>query len=110
MKIARLSERISIQKNEVYMDKYGNHKDGWKDWLSCFAYADTYAKDESNSGATTNEERIVTFEIRYSAKLSDISSTGYRVLFRGSAYDIVSADMMNYSKRSIRLKCRRVKA
>mgnify|MGYP002624458249 FL=1 len=110
MNIARLNERITLQKNEVVTDQYGNHKTVWTDWFTCFAYADTYEKEESGGSVTTDEERVVTFEIRYCMALSDISSTRCRVLFRGSAYNVEAVDMMNYLKKSIRLKCRRVKA
>lgn len=109
MKVSRLNEWIIIQRNEVETDRYGNHQAVWKEWFSCFAYADTYAKDES-AGVTTDEEGIITFEIRYCKTLSTISSTKCRVLFREISYDVLSVDMMNYQKRSIRLKCRRVKS
>ena len=109
MKIARLNERITVQRNETVTDRYGNHKAVWTEWFSCFAYADTYAKDESD-GVMTVDERVITIEIRYCAALSEITSTKCRVLFRGVPYDVVSVDMMNYLKRSIRLKCRKVKA
>lgn len=109
MKISKLNEWIIIQRNEVETDQYGNHKAVWKEWFSCFAYADTYAKDES-AGVTTDEEGVVTFELRYCRTLSSISSTKCRVLFRDVAYNVESVDMMNYGKRSIRLKCRRIKA
>ena len=56
-----------------------------------------------------DEERIITFEIRYCVTLSHLSSTGFRVLFREQPYNIVSVDMMNYGKQTIRLKCRRMK-
>ena len=38
----RFNERISIQKNEVVTDKYGNHKNVWTDYYSCFTYASAY--------------------------------------------------------------------
>ena len=105
--IARLGERITFQKNSVVADKYGNHKNAWEDYFTCHAYVSTWQKEETE-GATTNEERSVTFEVRYCSELSDITSDKFQVLFRGEAYNILSVDMMNYGKRTSRLKAERV--
>lgn len=106
--ISRLNERITIQKSETVIDRYQNHSNTWTDYFSCYAYASTYEKDETELEITT-EERQITFEVRYCSELKDISSTGYRVLFHGEAYDIEAVDMMNYQKRKILLKCKREK-
>ena len=41
MNIAGLRVRITIQKNETIVDKYGNHKTGWTDYFKCWATAVT---------------------------------------------------------------------
>ena len=105
--IARLGERITFQKNSVVTDKYGNHKNTWTDYYSCHAYVSTWQKEETE-GSVTNEERAVTFEVRYCSELADLASDKYQVVFRGEAYNILSVDMMNYQKRTIRLKAERV--
>ena len=104
--ISRLSERITFQKNSVVTDRYGNHKNVWMDYYTCHAYVSTWQKEETE-GAATNEERSVTFEVRYCSELADIASDKYQVLFRGEAYNILSVDMMNYQKKVIRLKAER---
>ena len=105
-KIARFNERIVIQKNEVVTDKYGNHKNIWTDFYTCFAYASTYQYDKENEAATTTEERTINFEVRYCPELEDLDSTHFRVAFHGDAYDIQTVDFMNYQRKTIRIVCK----
>lgn len=104
--IARYGEKITFQRNTVAVDKYGNHKNAWEDYYTCHAYVSTWQKEETE-GTVTNEERSVTFEVRYCSELADVSSDRYQVVFRGEAYNILSVDMMNYQKKTIRLKAER---
>ena len=105
-KIARFNERIVIQKNEVVTDKYGNHKNIWTDFYTCFTYASTYQYDKENEAATTTEERTINFEVRYCGELKDLDSTHYRVTFHGDSYDIQTVDFMNYQKKTVRIVCK----
>ena len=105
-KIARFNERIVIQKNEVVTDKYGNHKNIWTDFYTCFTYASTYQYDKENEAATTTEERTINFEVRYCGELKDLDSTHYQVAFHGDSYDIQTVDFMNYQKKTIRIVCK----
>ena len=105
-KIARFNERIMIQKNEVVTDKYGNHKNSWTDFYTCFAYASTYQYDKENEAATTTEERTINFEVRYCGELKDLDSTHFRVAFHGDSYDIQMVDFMNYPKKTTRIVCK----
>lgn len=106
--IARFNERITIQKNTVQVDRYGNHTNVWEDYFSCSAYASTYTREEEGD-AVVSDERSISFEVRYCSELSDITSTNYRIIFHGDAYNIASVDMMNYQRRTIRLLCRKEK-
>lgn len=108
MEIAKLNERITVEKNTVVTDSIGNHKNTWAPYFSCYAYASTYQTEEAED-ATASEERVVTFTVRWCSEAARITSTGYRVKFRGEAYDIESVDLMNYGKKEIRMKCRREK-
>ena len=105
-RIARKSERITIQKNHHNVDEISNHVSTWEDYYSCWAYASTYAAEETGE-EVISEERSVTFEVRYCPEIALVTSTGYRVLFRDAVYDIQSVDPMNYDKKSVRLTCRR---
>ena len=105
-KIARFNERLTVQKNTVVVDKYGNHKNVWADYYSCYTYASTYQYDNENEAATTTEERTINFEVRYCTELKDLDSTHYRVAFHGDSYDIQTVDFMNYQKKTIRIVCK----
>lgn len=108
MKIGRMNERITFQKNTVQVDAYRNHTNTWTDYYSCAAYASTYTANE-NGEVVTSEERSIAFEVRYCPELSAVTSTDYRILFHGQIYNILSVDMMNYQKKEIRLTCRKEK-
>jgi len=104
--IERMKERIIIQKDSMAIDRYSNHTKSWTDFYSCWAYANTFAKDEKPDVVTT-DNRSITFEVRYCSKLSRITSTGYRVIFRNDVYNILAVDMMNWNKKTIHLKCQK---
>lgn len=104
MRISRLSEKITIQKNETVVDQYGNHLNTWTDYYSCHAYASTYKADEKEDQITDQEEKIV-FSVRYCIKLRDMTSTKYRVVFNGTVYNIRSIDQMNFNRKEVRLTC-----
>ena len=56
MNIAGLRVRITIQKNETVVDKYGNHKSAWSDYFSCWATALTSglsASEKETAGHTS---------------------------------------------------------
>ncbi|MBQ7372750.1 MAG: phage head closure protein, partial [Blautia sp.] len=74
--------------------------------FTCHAYASTYTGEESE-GEVTYENRVVTFETRYCSELKDVTSTGYRILFDGDAYDIEYVDHMNYQNQILRFKAKR---
>ena len=68
----------------------------------------TYSANEGGDEVIT-EERSVIFETRFCPELAEVTSTGYRIMFHGERYNIVSVDTMNYSRKSIRFVCRREK-
>ena len=107
-RIARKNVRITFQKNETYSDKYKNRLQRWTDYFACFAYASTYAAEEDGDVVPMDDRRI-TFEVRYCPELAAIDSTGYRILFMEERYNIISVDLMNYQKRSIRFTCTKEK-
>ena len=37
MDVAALRSKVTFQKNETVTDKYGNHKNAWTDYYTCFA-------------------------------------------------------------------------
>ena len=77
MDVAALRSKVTFQKNETVTDKYGNHKNVWTDYYTCFATIGgeglASSKEEQVAG-TTVEENI---------------------------------DHMNFRKRSLKFTCRK---
>ena len=106
MDIARLKERITIEKLTVKVDEIGNHTNGWEDYYFCYAYANTYMVDES-AGKVDYENQTIAFSVRACEKTKALTSTNYRVRFKGQVYNIVSIDMMNYDNKDIKIRCKK---
>ena len=110
MEVAALRSKVTFQKNETTTDKYGNHKNAWTDYYTCFATIGgegmASSKEEQVAG-TTVEDFSMTVTVRYCQKTAAITSTGYRVMFMGEIYNIENIDHMNFRKKSIKVTCRK---
>ena len=104
--IARFNERITFQKNSVVIDKYNNHRNEWMDYFSCHTYASTYLQDREEAGTVTREDQTITFEVRYCSELKELDSIHFRVLFHDDVYNIQNVDMMNYQRKTIKVRCK----
>ena len=104
--IDKLNERLTIEKSKAYTDKAGNHRNTWEEYLTCFTYASTYEVQESGD-EVRQENRSIVFTVRWCRETAAVTSTGYRIRFRGDAFNILSVDPMNYQKKEIRLHCRK---
>lgn len=107
MEIAKLYERILIQKNEVTIDSIGNHRNEWSDYYNCYTYPTTYMVDESE-GVVPLDNQSITFLVRACTQTKAIVPTGYRIIFKEKIYDIVSVDPMNYDNERIKIRCKLV--
>ena len=90
MEVAALRSKVTFQKNETVTDKYGNHKNAWTDYYTCFATIGgeglASSKEEQVAG-TTVEYFSMTVSIRYCQKAAAIDSTHFRVMFMGEIYN-----------------------
>lgn len=105
MNISGLRVRITIQKNETVVDKYGNHKSVWTDFFSCWASAVTSglsASEKESAGHTTEADKL-DITVRYSTETAAINSKQYRVLLAGRIYNILSIDEMGFKHNSRKL-------
>lgn len=105
MNISGLRVRITIQKNETVVDKYGNHKSIWTDFFTCWASAVTSglsASEKESAGHTTEADKL-DITVRYSTETAAINSKQYRVLLAGRIYDILSIDEMGFKHNSRKL-------
>ena len=68
MDVAALRSKVTFQKNETVTDKYGNHKNAWTDYYTCFATIGregmASSKEEQIAG-TTVEVFSMTVSVRY---------------------------------------------
>ena len=56
MNIALMNVRVEVQKNTVTTDKYGNHKNTWEPYLSCYAtVSGETPKEETDAGLTVDD-------------------------------------------------------
>ena len=104
--IDKLNERLTIEKSKAYTDKAGNHRNTCEEYLTCFTYASTYEAQESGD-EVRQENRSIVFTVRWCRETAAVTSTGYRIRFRGDVFNILSVDPMNYQKKEIRLHCRK---
>ena len=105
MNISGLRVRITIQKNETVVDKYGNHKSTWTDFFTCWASAVTSglsASEKESAGHTTEADKL-DITVRYSTETAAINSKQYRVLLAGRIYNIQSIDEMGFKHNSRKL-------
>ena len=102
MNIAGLRVRITIQKNETVVDKYGNHKSAWVDYFKCWATAVTsgLSTKEEEAASHTVEADQLDFTIRYSAETAAVNSKQYRILLGERIYNIQSIDEMGFKHNS----------
>ena len=49
------------------------------------------------------------FTVRWCRNISEITADKYRVLYAGSIYNILGIDHMNFKKKSVKLKCQKVR-
>lgn len=108
MEIALLNEKIVVEKSEVQSDEIGNRKNVWHSYYRCFATVGGESGKEYATAGVVNDEIDITFTIRWCKKAASIKSNSHRIIFNDEIYDIVSIDHMNFKKKSLKFKCRKV--
>jgi SPP1 family predicted phage head-tail adaptor len=110
--VALMNEKVTFQKNAVVTDAIGNHVNAWEDFYSCFATIGgeglASSKEKETAGQTV-EDVNMTVTVRYCRKAAEITSTGFRVVFRDEIYDITNVDHMNFKKKCLKFSCRKVR-
>lgn len=109
MKVSLLNEKILFQKGAVVSDAIGNRKNDWEDYYSCYATITGEDGDEKSEAGQTVDRASITFTVRYCSRLVDVMSTGFRIMFRGEIYNILSVDHMNYKKKSLKFRCEKAR-
>jgi len=98
MNISGLRVRITIQRNETVVDKYGNHKSAWTNFFTCWATAVTsgISAGEEESASHTVEADRLDFTVRYSSETAAVNSKQYRIRLGDRIYNILSIDEMGF--------------
>lgn len=109
MKVSLLNEKIMIQKAVAVSDCIGNRRNEWEDYYSCFATVGGESRIEKAEAGQIVDDTSLTFSVRYCDRLVDIVSTGFRILFRGEIYNILSVDHRDWKKKSMKFRCEKVR-
>lgn len=109
MNIAAMNVRITIQKQKTTEDDVGNHKNSWHDYLSCWATPVHAGGSESEDAGTVNATDRIDFTIRYTKKLDGVDASKIRVMLGKTIYNVTDIDPMGFRKKSLKLKCQKVR-
>lgn len=104
-----MNVRVAFQKNETVTDKYGNHKNTWTDYFTCYATIGGETGQEQAVVGETVENTDMNVTVRYCTETAAVISTKYRILFGDDIYDILAVDHLNYKKNALKFKCRKVR-
>ncbi len=110
MNVGLLNERITIQRNATVVDEIGNHTNDWAEYYSCACTVggESYRTSETEVAAQTVDHSDISFTVR-SCRLTDAVGTDkFRIIFYDKEYNIISIDHMNYKKKCIKFRCRKV--
>lgn len=109
MDVAALNVKVTFQVNETVTDRYGNHKNVWTDYYSCYATISGETGKEQAVVGETVENTDMNVTVRYSSETATITSTRYRIVFNDELYDILAVDHLNYKKNALKFRCRKVR-
>ncbi len=109
MNVALLNVRITVQKNEVVVDEIGNHKNAWTDFYTCYSTVSNESPSEDSAAGVVVDDSKMDFTIRWCQKTSEIDAEHYRIMYAGAIYNILGIDHMNFKKKSVKLKCQKVR-
>ena len=107
MNIGLLNERIMIQKLLFMTDEIGNHVNTWEDYHPCACTVSGEGGQEKEAAAQTVDHTDIAFTVRSCGSTDAVTTDGYRIVFAGCVYDIISIDHMNYRHKCVKYRCRK---
>lgn len=105
MKIAAYHETVTLQKSEAITDAIGNHSLVWQDYYTAHAKVEDKSGGEQMDVGITTAQCSIEVTLRHCKALGQVTSTGYRLVFRGAPYNIRSIDHLGYRNIQIKFKC-----
>ena len=109
MDIALLNRKVTVQKNTVVVDDIGNHVSKWDDFYSCYATISGESPNESTSVGTVVDNTKADFTVRWCKAVSEITPDDFRVFYADEIYNILGIDHQNFKKKSVKLKCQKMR-
>ena len=109
MEIALLNVKVTFQKNSVLADDIGNRKNVWEDYYTCHATVSGEGGQEKAAAGLTVVDSDIAFTIRFCKQAAEVTADGFRILFGGETYNIVSVDHMNYRKKALKFRCEKAR-
>jgi len=109
MDIAALNVKIMFQKCVAVADAVGNHRNEWADYYGCHATVSNEGGTEEEAAGLTVDHADIAFTVRYCRAVWAVDVTGYRILFQGELYNILSIDHLRFRKNALKFKCRKVR-
>lgn len=88
MEIGKLNHRITILEHRTKIDGIGNHKTKWEEAFSLWAAVTVKFSDESDDTGVTKQVQTAEFLVRQSPSVFKLNSTQFRLIFRGTLYNI----------------------
>ena len=109
MEIAALRVKIMFQRQKAVVDGIGNHTNRWEDYFACRATVGGEGGTEKAVAGTTVEDADISFMVRFCRTAEAVSSSGFRIVFWEELYDILAVDHLNYKKKALKFRCRKVR-
>lgn len=95
--------KIVIQINEITVVD-GNEVDDWKDYFSCYAYANGLSGSEFWAANASQAESVVVFEVRYCSEIAEMDTQNYRIAFNNQFYDIINIDNVMFLNDNVKIR------
>ncbi len=104
-----LRHKITIEKLITTISPNGFEEESWQPWKATWAAKNNLSGKEFYSAKAVNEEKTVTFKVRYQPDFKEMNTTKYRVAHDGKTYNIIFIDNFMYLNESITFKTLEVK-
>lgn len=107
--VGRLNKRITIQrKNRADdSDAVGNQFEEWSDYHSCWASVIGVSDKEHTAAREPRDENVKSFKLRYCSKLAELTTDGYRIVYKNAYYDIQHIDNLSEADSLLIIKAQR---
>lgn len=99
-----LRHRITIEQKTITKDELLNNVEEWAEYYSCYASINGLSGSEYWAAQAQQAENTVTFLVRYHRKIENMNPQAFRIIFKGSVYDIKHIDNFKYMNDTVKFK------